>query len=150
MTVSGLFVYPVKSLRGIALDQAELTMKGLRWDRHWMIVDENGKFRTQRQLPHMARVSTAVNESLVLSAEGCGSVEVPFESQGQTTEVEVWNWTGPAELVDPRADRWLSEVLEMPCRLVAMLPDAHREGWGGSEIQFPDGGAILVAGEASL
>lgn len=150
MQVSGLFVYPVKSLRGISLDRAELGMKGLRWDRHWMIVDEKGRFRTQRQLPHMARVSTALDECLVLSAEGCGAIEVPFEPRGEITEVTVWGWTGPAQVVDPRADQWLSETLEMPCRLVAMLPDAHREGWGGSEVEFPDGGAILVAGEASL
>ncbi len=150
MTVSGLFVYPVKSLRGYAVERSAVGPQGLRWDRRWMIVDEEGRFRTQRQIARMTTVSTFVGESLVLSADGQGAVEVPLEPQGATIEGTVWNWTGPVDLVDPAADRWLSGTLEMPCRLVAMRDDAVRTGWGEAPIAFPDGGAVLVAGEASL
>ncbi len=149
MEVSGLFVYPVKSLRGIALERTAVGLRGLQYDRHWMVVDENGRFRTQRQLPQMTQVETRIEDALVLSSEGFGAVEAPLEAKGQTVEVTIWNWTGPAQLVDPNVDRWLSQVLEMPCRLVAMAPEASRVGWDG-EIEFPDGTQVLVAGEASL
>lgn len=148
--VSGLFVYPVKSLRGVALERSAVGARGLRYDRNWMIVDENGRFRTQRQIAKMARISTAIDEGLILSAEGSGSIVAPLEARGETIEATIWNWTGPARLVDPEVDRWLSEVLEMPCRLVAALPGTNRMGWGDGPIAFPDGAATLFAGEASL
>lgn len=150
MHVSGLFVYPVKSLRGVSLDRSEVGPRGLRYDRNWMVVDENGRFRTQRQIARMALVAVEIEEELRLSAAGCGAVSVPIETRGETVEGTVWNWTGPVDRVDVRVDRWLSDVLEMPCGLVRFREDMVREGWGSSAIAFPDGAPVLVAGEASL
>ena len=79
-TISGLFVYPVKSLKGIELATAQVSESGqatsqpksrllvqhchtyaeyilspagaFLWDRHWLVVRaSDGKFYTQRQLP---------------------------------------------------------------------------------------------------
>ena len=151
MEVASLFVYPVKSLRGIALGRSKVGLRGLEWDRHWMVIDENGRSRTQRQIARMAQVATALtDEGLVLSAEGCGAVVVPFEARGEGVEATVWGWTGPTRLVHPKIDRWLSEVLAMPCRLVSIHETMDREGHGGAPVAFPDGGAVLVASEASL
>ena len=52
-TVRAIFVYPVKSCRGIALDRAEVEARGLRHDRRWMIVDAGGTFVTQRTEPRL-------------------------------------------------------------------------------------------------
>ena len=52
--ITRLKIYPVKSLKGIALDQATLTPQGLLNDRRWMVVRSNGKFVTQRDLPRLA------------------------------------------------------------------------------------------------
>ena len=41
VTVSALFVHPVKSMRGIACAQVRLSATGLDWDRQWMVVDAN-------------------------------------------------------------------------------------------------------------
>ena len=147
--VSGLFVYPVKSLRGIALERSPVGTRGLRYDRHWMIVDEKGRFRTQRQLPQMTAIETAVDGALILSAEGHGSVAAPLEADGERIGGTVWGWTGHVELVDPEVDRWLTEVLAMPCRLVAMPSDARRPA-GNGEVAFADALPVLFAGEASL
>ncbi len=57
MRISELNVYPVKSLGGIRLEHATLGVRGLAFDRHWMVVDQVGRFVTQRQLPGMARIS---------------------------------------------------------------------------------------------
>ena len=148
--VSGLFVYPVKSLRGIALERSAVGLRGLRHDRHWMVVNENGRFRTQRQIPKMAQVSTGIEDGLVLSVEGGGRIVAPFEPQGPAMEATVWGWTGAVDLVDPQVDRWLSNVLEAPCRLVAMRGDMDRRSSHDAPVAFPDGHAVLVVGEASL
>ena len=52
--LTGLFIYPIKSLGGISLPAADLTLRGLRHDRRWLIVDENNRFMTQREHAEMA------------------------------------------------------------------------------------------------
>jgi uncharacterized protein YcbX len=43
-----LYVYPVKSCAGVAVQEAYLTETGLDLDRAWMVVDEHNAFLTQR------------------------------------------------------------------------------------------------------
>ena len=59
LTLSGLFIYPVKSLGGISLPAAELTPQGLRHDRRWLLVDERNRFLTQREHAEMALLAVA-------------------------------------------------------------------------------------------
>ena len=58
MHVSGLFLYPVKSLRGFAVPAVEIDDLGFAGDRRFLVIDETGKFLTQRQVTRMALVST--------------------------------------------------------------------------------------------
>ncbi|MFI4927773.1 MAG: MOSC N-terminal beta barrel domain-containing protein, partial [Burkholderiales bacterium] len=51
-----LFVYPVKSCAGVEVRESMLVETGLDLDRAWMVVDEQGAFVTQRELPRMALV----------------------------------------------------------------------------------------------
>lgn len=54
LKISGLFVYPIKSLGGISLSKAQVTSRGLEHDRRWMLVDEQNRFLSQREIPEMA------------------------------------------------------------------------------------------------
>ena len=54
--IAELWIYPVKSCAGIAVQQARLSRHGLEWDRHWMVVDAEGLFVSQREYPRMALV----------------------------------------------------------------------------------------------
>ena len=60
MKISELNIYPVKSLKGIPLEEALVEGRGLQYDRRWMIVDENSRFITQREVPRMASVKIDV------------------------------------------------------------------------------------------
>ena len=53
--VAGLFVYPVKSMRGIACASVRVTATGFEWDRQWMLIDAKGVFLSQRTHPQLAR-----------------------------------------------------------------------------------------------
>jgi hypothetical protein len=55
--VSGLYIYPIKSCAGIAVEHATLDAKGCIDDRRFMIVDDAGYFLTQRELPSLALIS---------------------------------------------------------------------------------------------
>ena len=57
--IARLFVYPVKSCAGVEVTEAVLTETGLDLDRAWMVVDDEGEFVTQRELPRMALVRPA-------------------------------------------------------------------------------------------
>ncbi|CAG8455398.1 13900_t:CDS:2 [Ambispora leptoticha] len=78
LEVTTLYIYPVKSCRGIQVDSWKTNKFGFMYDRFWMVVDENYKYRTQREFPKMALIVPTINEnpedehggSLVLTAPG--------------------------------------------------------------------------------
>jgi len=40
ITISGLFIYPIKSCRGIPVFSAELTALGFKYDRNYMLIEK--------------------------------------------------------------------------------------------------------------
>ena len=155
--ISQLNVYPVKSLKGIAVESALATERGLAHDRRFMVVDPGGEFLTQREYPRMATVWTEIaGGELRMAAPDAGEVCLPLEpAEGEPLRAEVWDSTCRAIAPSPEADRWLSAVLERPCRLVYM-PDSTqrlsnpRHAGANRLVGFADGYAFLVASEASL
>src|SRR5690242_20590506 len=90
-TVSAIYVYPIKSLRGVQLDSAWLEKRGFQHDRRWMLVNSKGTFLTQRKIRRMALFDTAIGDrSLTVSLEGHGSIEVPYVHQGERRLVRIW------------------------------------------------------------
>lgn len=157
ITVSQLNVYPVKGLRGIAVDAAHATERGLARDRRFVVVDREGRFLSQRELPLMATVWTEIaGDALLLAAPDLDEIRVPLEpAGGEPLRATVWDSECAAIAPSPEADRWLSEVLGRPCRL-AYMPDTTRRtsnprhAGPGRLVGFADGYAYLVVSEASL
>ena len=158
-TVTSLLIYPVKSCRSIALDKTVITSRGLPHDREWMLVDENGVFLTQRSVPRMALIETALTtETLRLTAPGqTAPLEIPLPLRdGPRLRVRVWNDDCEAFDEGPEAAAWFSAFLERPCRLVRFAPDQRRlssHDWTqgiDAENRFNDAYPILVISEESL
>ncbi|WP_415908580.1 MOSC domain-containing protein [Oleiharenicola sp. Vm1] len=159
LRVSGLFIHPVKSCRGIAVAAAEIDALGLVGDRRFLVVDETGKFLTQRTHARMACIATALDPArLTLSAQGAGTVSVPRASDpaAPLRPVTVWKHSAlQAEDCGPAAAAWLSEFLGLRCALVRIGPAFERHvlkkaGRPGDLFSFADGAPLLVTGEASL
>ena len=89
-SLSGLYIYPIKSAAGIAVREAKLILQASQYQLRWMVVDALGKFLTRRRFPLMALISVAVQDSLKVCAPGTPDLEVPLVSEGKTVEVEVW------------------------------------------------------------
>jgi uncharacterized protein len=155
-TVDQIYVYPIKSLRGVALEGAALERRGLLHDRRWMLVDEAGEFLTQRRIAKMALFDVGIlSHGLRVEVAGMPPIEVPFEPAGPAQSVRVWSSRVRAERVSPEADAWFSEAMGSPCRLVKMAPGARRrvpsrEARPGDVVSFADANPVLVAGQASL
>lgn len=156
-TISRLFVYPVKSCAGIAVQEALLTDTGLDLDRAWMVVDAEGVFLTQRTLPRMALIRPQLKTSeLVLRAPGMLALHVAIDAVEGPATVTVWEDTVPAWDMGPLAAQWFSDFLGQPCSLVRFDPDYRRlssmDWTEGVEApnQFADAFPLLVTSEASL
>mgnify|MGYP001802230672 CR=1 FL=1 len=62
--VSELWIYPVKSCKGIRVKTAAVDSTGLRCDRVFCVVaaDKRGRFLSQRTCPKMALIETSLPE----------------------------------------------------------------------------------------
>jgi uncharacterized protein len=155
--LSRLYVYPIKSCAGISLQSADLSATGLRHDRRWMLVDETGEFMSQRAHPRMALISVRLApEWMIVSAPDMDELEIPLYPQAESSiDVRVWGDTNRGKLVAEEADRWFTEFLEFPCRLVYKPDDDPRlvdssYARSGDQVSFADGFAFLLISEASL
>lgn len=159
MVLSEIWIYPVKSLAGIRLSEAQVQEKGLQYDRRWMITDPFGRFITQREFPKMAMLEVAVQEnSLLISNREMPEkqITVPFEPvSANPVSVTVWDDTVDAVTVADEVDRWLSEQLELDVRLVLMPEQTERKAdpkyaKNNENVSFADGFPFLLISQASL
>lgn len=163
MKITQLNIYPVKSLGGISLERTELGVRGLAHDRQWMVVDDIGRFVTQRQLPQMARITVGLDdEALMLSHPGTAPLRIPLQRDDQPRlPVQVWDDQCQALDEGAEAAAWLGAVLGdvkgSGLRLVRFAPDQQRNvephflGPGEqAHTAFADGYPFLVVSEASL
>lgn len=157
--VSRIFVYPIKSCRGIEVDSAELTWRGLAHDRRYMLVDSAGRFLTQRRHPRMALIGTAMTpDGLEITAPGRKPLSLPAaldDASYETCMVRVWSDTVEATLADASANIWFSEFLGFACGLVYLADHQHRPVQNEAaqfddEVGFADGSPLLLISDASL
>ncbi len=159
MHLSGLFIYPVKGLRGFAVNSADVDTLGLVGDRRFLLVDEAGRFLTQRTLPRMTHVVTALDAThLTLSTADAGRVRVALVSDGSAPlrTVSIWKSDGlQAEDCGDEPAEFLSSFLATRCRLVRIgaafrRPVLKPAARADDVFHFGDGAPVLVISEASL
>lgn len=154
MQVLSQFVYPVKSLRGIALPEMALDEFGPAGDRRWMIVDAEGQFVTQRSHPRLALIHTAlVRGEVVIDVPGHGAHTL---EPGHTTRpVRVWqDWVKAGDAAGSASEA-LSGFIGESLTLVHMPDATFREVKGGRvterrRVGFADGFPFLIVNQASL
>ena len=156
MHISDLFIYPLKSARGIALPSADIDAYGLPGDRRAMITDAHGHFITQRELPDLARIEIRPEPGAFrLLMQGKQDISVPPPRPDTRMDVSVWKSTVSAAVADPESNRQLSEWLGREVQLVFFDGQARRTAnaeWAGeaTPVTFADGYQILVTTTGSL
>jgi uncharacterized protein YcbX len=155
--IARLFVYPVKSCAGVEVREALLTETGLDLDRAWMVVDPQGEFVSQRELPRMALVRPQIKLSeVILRAPGMLALHLSMDTVEEAMRVRVWDDEVPAFDMGGVAAQWFTDFLGRPLRLVRFDPEHRRLSntkWThGAEAlnQFSDGYPLLLASTASL
>jgi uncharacterized protein len=155
--IAGLYVHPIKSCAGIAIDEALLIETGIEFDRAWMVVDAAGTMVTQRERPRMALIRPQLKtEEMVLRAPGMLALHVALNRVEAPTRATVWRDEVAAFDMGDLCAQWLGDFLGTPLRLVRFDPAQKRlsdKRWAGSidaENAFADGYPLLVTSTASL
>lgn len=158
--ISALYIYPVKSLGGIKVTSANITARGLQYDRRWMLVDENNRFLTQRDHPEMALLKTKIESKNIIVyhiSDETDRIKIPLEPDPSSTElVEVWEDKCLAQPADDKINQWFSKKLGIYCKAVYMPDESLRPvdskyAKSHSDItSFSDAYPMLLISEASL
>ena len=164
-TIGALWIFPIKSCAGIAVQQARLLATGLEWDRAWMVVDAHGQFITQREVPQMALVRPSIQAQAGTMQVQCGGLpdlHVPLDlplmgtAPQRQVQVQVWSSQVLAWDVGDEAAHWFTQALGRTCRLVRFDPAQQRLSntkWTGgiqAPNQFADGYPLLVTTSAAF
>jgi uncharacterized protein YcbX len=125
ISLTGIFIYPVKSLRGFALDKAVVVGGRFVGDREWLLLDQHDRFMHQRDYPQMARLRA------VPTADGL-AVDVPGRpglllarpaADVPVRHMRLWRRLAPVRPVSDSADAWFTAALGVPARLMSFASD---------------------------
>lgn len=160
-TVAALFVYPVKGMRDSKpLGERNLTPKGFAGDRRFMVIQSDGTFLTQREIPRLATLRPVIHshgmEILLPNDSLLCSLYRNTWAIGEKRTVTIWKDT--VETIDQGDNiaQELSAVLEREVRLVYLPDDAIRpsrrqaDGSAFVETSFSDGYPLLLTSARSL
>jgi len=155
--VSQLYVYPVKSARGISLDSAHLDGRGIHLDRRWMLVDSDARFLTQREIPRLSLIQVeSLPTHLRITAPAMPALTVPLiPPERKPLTVIVWKDAVKALDMGEATSAWFTKFLGVTCSLVYMpegsLRPVHSEYASPSQqVGFADAFPLLLISEGSL
>lgn len=162
-TVSELWIYPIKSCKGIRVRHAEIDRRGFKYDRNFMVVSgPKNKFISQRTHPRMALIAPEIDsntKTLIIKAPGVPELRVPLTApvDPEQLDVLVWSETCVAHEVSAAASAWFSLFLEIPagCKLVRIADSFKRKtdpsiSKVNGETAFADAFPFLLASTTSL
>ncbi|QDH79074.1 MOSC domain-containing protein [Echinicola soli] len=159
MKVQDIYIYPIKSLGGTRLETSQVFIKGLKWDRRWMLVDDSGTFMTQRALHTMALLQVNLTDKgleVQHKLHPHQKISIPFAPEtDRFMEVKVWDDVVSGQIVNPQVDQWFSDILATSCHLVFMPENTSRSikkkyAVNDETVSFADAMPYLLISQASL
>jgi hypothetical protein len=151
--IAELYVYPIKALGGIGLQQATLSDIGIQYDRYWMLTDAKGQFITQRDLSWLCAFEVSFVQGGIRVQYKGSAVEIAFASQSSGERVESAVWDTPVVGIAEEAavNKWFSEQLGFEAKLIraseGMRFDSRRPD---VRVGFADACQYLFVGESAL
>lgn len=157
LTLTEIWIYPVKSLGGISIKSAKILPKGLEYDRRFMLIEENGLFMSQRVYPQMARFKTAITGDQLTITHNTDTISISLNpaTTHPPRPVQIWDDLVMANEVDPNVSNWFAQRLDIPCKLVyfpEQNPRAVDPQYKVNEehVSLADAYPFLIIGQASL
>lgn len=159
MQLQDIYIYPIKSLGGIKRTNETALQRGFKYDRRWMLIDEAGKFISQRTEHKLFLLKTEISSCNIFiynKAFPEQSIEVPTnQSSTNTIRISIWDDTVMATHLNEKLDLWFSDYLNKPCKLVFMPENGSRAidihyAMNNEQVSFADAFPYLLISQASL
>jgi uncharacterized protein YcbX len=153
--VTDLTCFPIKGCAGVPLADAVMTKAGLAHDRTFMVVGEDGVFRSQRRSPRLAVIHPSVTpagDRITLRANGFAAIEAEVDLSRARRDVTMFG--NPYRGIDLGGEvaGWLSEVLGEAVRLVRVPPEHDRvtDGQVPGTSGYADSSAVHLLSRSTL
>jgi uncharacterized protein YcbX len=121
-----------------------------------MLVDEQGRFMTQREFPMIALFKLKLEEAAIRIQFGSDSISLPFQSvKGNSVEVKIWDDAVSANEESESFRGWFSERLKINCKLVSfpeqnLRPVDSLFQLNNENVSLADAYPFLIIGQSSL
>ncbi|KAF1816290.1 hypothetical protein P152DRAFT_428252 [Eremomyces bilateralis CBS 781.70] len=148
MRIKSLYLYPIKSLRGISIDEALATRLGFPHDRSFMLlkvisgVDGAADSTKTMHVPHFPEMSLFIT-SLEATGDGTTEIVVDYRPPGKSSKqlrvplepdvselgslhVRMWNTSTPAYNMGETFNSWFGECFGFPV-IFAYIGDNSRD-----------------------
>ncbi|MFF5308924.1 MOSC domain-containing protein [Streptomyces massasporeus] len=150
-----LSYYPVKGCAGTSVREALLTPAGLAHDRSFMVVGEEGVYRTQRRDPLLAVIRPLITpdgDRLTLTAPEAEPLHLRVDTSGTRQKVDLFGTAYQGIDQGDEAADWLSDRLGVPSRLVRTPPEHDRvtDGLTPGTSGYADSCALHVLSRSTL
>lgn len=158
LTLSEIWIYPIKSLAGIRVKHARVKPKGLEHDRRWMLIDETGRFITQREHPQMALFDLSIQDQriIIINRKNSLQLSIPVSvTTGHEHQSTIWDDAVTTVEPDTAYSAWFSDQLNIKCRLVFFPENNIRNVdpkyvFNNEQVSLADGYPFLIIGKSSL
>lgn len=156
MTVSvvSLHVYPIKGCRGTALQEAQVTPLGVRYDRGLMLIDSDGARLSQREEPRLALLHPRRDGNVVrVDGPDGGSYIHELRVDGTRRAVRLSRVRTAGIDQGDEVAAWFGDQIGRACRLVSFPDDEVRTvnpTYAVGETAYTDEFPLLVTSLESL
>ncbi|KAM5156729.1 molybdenum cofactor sulfurase [Mantella aurantiaca] len=125
ITLSNIYLYPIKSCAAFQVFQWPVIEQGLLFDRNWMIVNENGVCISQKQEPKLCLIHPLIDliqDIMIIHAHDMPPIHIPLNDESKMT-VQICQSKVCGDRVHTydcgdESANWLSSFLGRKCRLI--------------------------------
>ncbi|WOO42759.1 MOSC domain-containing protein [Rubellicoccus peritrichatus] len=157
MHVESIWVYPIKSIGALALDEAEVDSRGFCLDRRWLVVDPKGWQPTQALRRTMFRIKPSIRGGeLWLHAPDMPDLMIPLLNDNLEYQGKIeTGFQCQATVMPELYSNWFSRYLNGEYHLVRMMDDDFRAvredaGQEGDSLNFSDLSAVHLLNRGSM
>ena len=153
ITVNQLFIYPIKSMQGIALTHTKSIDGGFEFDRILMISEPDGTFITARQYPDLLKLKTAIIDNQIqVSLPTNESIMINLDEFSLSNEAtEVWGNHFTSHIAPIKVNQFFSQFLQndVQLRWIGKQLSRRTKRYPDVPVSFADGYPYLLLNLAS-
>ncbi|WBX77981.1 MOSC domain-containing protein [Tenacibaculum ovolyticum] len=149
MKIDSLYTYPIKSTKGILLNEVNVSEIGFENDRYFGIANSLNEIITARENPKLLKLKPEINAKELKVIYENKSVNFPLNSKFNDIKTLLFKKEVSVKVVDNEINDWLTKILKIESRLVKINLKNLREK-NNTKISFSDSCPIHLITKESV